>query len=721
MPPAAISRSSTYFPKICGNIAKSHRSALCGLVLTAVACSDHAPAVTTVSVDAHQLLGCPVPDRGPSTGSPLELTLTPLGPFPASTFDVEGPLGLEEAGQELAFDPATVGVDALASDGSANSGGAFIGHTERRVDDRIDVLLWPEQTACPILAPDAGYPGTDAGQALGFSAATAVALVAGEDAEDRRAGSAGEFDTETGAAGVVPRESGALHVSRAFATVTEFGDGLLVAGGTNPFASAAAEDASGSAEVYRPHAGGFDPNLVELWSRRTHHAAVTLPATGETLLAGGLAPDSASNGPGQLLRQLEAISPSTLSSSISGLAALDLGRVDPVTLVLENGLIFVGGGYNVGSDPEAPRGDPIGELEWFLPDATRRVFFADLPTRPDRAFMALPGGGVLSVASCSAESAQQRADCSCVAENGGACEVNGDDQGWLDAWWIDPDGTPTPVPFAPANVLTPCPTPLRPLLVAGSDGAPWLVSTRDDGTPACLWRFEAWPEDPGGPPADAASHPRFLMTTLALDPSPDARVQPLSYAPDALVWVGPNGGLYGARLGQRGPLTRDASLLARGDAPFRPAHLVPDRDPSASTSLDGKPPVIFNHEFNGVLELGPTSPVVTLWAADTTYDSVSLTLEIEAPSDGSSPALPAVTFGSARGASAVCAWSATATPLPAPVTLTATRHGTHVTLSAPGLADTTCDVPDGPLALGVRAGSARTTLGKFDVTRLLLE
>lgn len=722
MPPAASSRSSTYFPKICGNIAARYRSAFSGLALTTLACTEPSASVTTVSVDAHELSACPVPHRGPNDPSPFRLSLTALGPFPASGFDVERQLDLDATGAPLSFNPATVGVDATASDAS-ESDATFIGHSERRNGDRIDVLLWPQASSCSLLSSDPDYPGANAGQALGFSTRSAVALVAGEDATDQRAGSTVEFDTETGTASVVPRESGTLRVSRAYATVTEFGDGLLVAGGTNPFAAAASEDAAGTGEIYRPTTGGFDPTPLQLWSRRTHHAAITLPATGETLLVGGVAPDSATSGPGQLIRQLEAVSPTTLGSSISGLQALELGRVDPVALVLENGLLFVGGGYGTSSNPDDPRGAPVGEVEAFSPDATSRVFHPGLPARPDRTFAALPGGGVLTVASCRDDTASQRADCACFAADGSACDANA--SAWLDAWWLDPDGNATPVAFAPGGVLTPCPTTEHPLLVAGSDGAPWLLSTRDDGTPACLWRFEAWPEDPGGISGDVTSRPRFVMTTMALDPSPDPRVRPLTFAADALVWVGPNGGLYGARFGQRGPLTRDLPLLlSPPGSNFRPAHLVPDRDPHSSMTADGAPALVFHGEagVSNTLTLAPAVPAVTVWSADTRYDDLAISIDIEAPSDGSAPALPTLVFGSNTGAAATCNWSggvdigdSTA------VTITAVRAGTRVTLSGPGLADAPCDVPAGALAVGVRAGSATTTLAAFDVTRLLLE
>src|SRR3954467_1117854 len=333
MPPAAISRSSTYFPKICGNIGARYPSAFFCAVLNSAGCSEPSTPVTTVSVTAHELAGCKIPDRGPTDPSPFRLTLTALGPFPASRAGVARDPGLRASGHALSFNSATIGVDAVASNTAGASEGAFIGHSERRRDDRIDVSLWPEQTACEVVSADGGYPGSGAGQALGFSTRSGFSLVAGENAADQRAGSSLVFATDTGEGSLVPRERGTLRVSRAFATVTEFGDGLLVAGGTNPATMAAPEDAASTAEVFDPATGGFEPTLVELWSRRTHHAAVTLATTGETLLIGGLAPDPVS-GTGPLIGQFEAVSPSTKSSSISDLSTLDYRRLDPIALVL---------------------------------------------------------------------------------------------------------------------------------------------------------------------------------------------------------------------------------------------------------------------------------------------------------------------------------------------------------------------------------------------------
>ncbi|HTQ07710.1 MAG TPA: hypothetical protein VMI54_27825 [Polyangiaceae bacterium] len=702
-----------------------YRSAFSLFLLAAAAgCADPAARVTTVSVGAHELPGCPLPDRGPQDPSPFRLTLMALGNFPESGFDVETDIGLDDTGLTLAFDSATTGIDAVARDSPTDTAQTFVGHTERRRDDDIDVLLWPEARACPVSDAADAYPGAGAGQGLGYSAEAGLVLAAGESADDQRSGSAFTFDTERGTATPVSREHGTLRVSRSFATVTAFGDALLVAGGTNPSEASSPEDAPGTAEIFDPTSGGFDPTLVELWSRRTHHAALTLPTTGETLLVGGVAPDSASSGPGQLIHQLEAVSPVTKSSSISDLKALDLGRMDPTALVLENGRLLVGGGH--GTD-----GTPVGEVEFFSPDAQRSLFYAELPERKARSFAPLPGGGVLSVASCDDDPSTRLGDCTCIDASGASCTEGEQDAHWLDAWWIDSDGTPAPVALVPGGGLTPCPTPAAPLLVTGSDGAPWLVSVSDGATPGCLFRFEAWPEDApstGDTPAstdDPADRPRFVATTITLDPPPDPRSPPLVLAPDAFVWIAAAGGLYGARLGHRGPLTRDdVSLLASDpSAPFRPQHLVPDRDPrlSQTTAPDGSSPpaVAYDH---GELSLAPATPPVTLWAADTLYDDVLVSLAVEPAADGSVPVPPLLTFASnTADESVACAWPAPLATDTASLALTAARHDGVVTLTTPGVDPVTCAAPAGSVAVGVTAGGAPVTLSEFALARSLLE
>jgi len=155
MPPAAISRSSTYFPKICGNIPNVEGSALPGALLGALlglACAPLEPVVTEVSVRANQLEGCP-----PPSGTELTLSLTPLGPFRAVPAQQ---VSLHARDAQLQFPSETQGVEARAPYGQLG----FIGYTERRASTGIDVLLWGGG-ACPLRDTTSVimYPGVGGG------------------------------------------------------------------------------------------------------------------------------------------------------------------------------------------------------------------------------------------------------------------------------------------------------------------------------------------------------------------------------------------------------------------------------------------------------------------------------------------------------------------------------------------------------------------------------
>jgi hypothetical protein len=624
---------------------------------------------------------------------------------------VEHEIPLHEAGRALGFNPETLGVDAVATDDHLT----YIGHTERRTEQGIDVLLWPEARVCPLSeGGESAYPGPNGGQALGFSERLGLLLVAGENVDEQRAGSALVLDIQTGELSPVERAQGALNTSRAFATVTPFGEGLLVAGGTNPLSEATSIIDARSGEIYSPRERGFAAELVDLVLPRAHHAALELPATGETLLIGGVVPNP-NGGPGQELLQLEAVSP-THGASISDLGRLYIGRVDPTALVLTDGRIFVGGGHLPSveaSEMSAPV--PVGQVEWFAPHAgPEEHVYAELPARGNRTFAALPGGGVLTVASCPGEPAALRRDCVCVTSTGAACEDE-DPQAWVDAFWIGTDLVPRPVGFTRGNVA-PCPTPDRPQLLSGSDGSPWLAATRADGS-ACLWRFEAWPEDPDSASDDPTAGPRFVPTLISLDPAPDPASPLLSFAPDAFVWTSTlgDGGLHGARLGHRGPLTRDDGSLLDYDAarPYRPAHLTPDRFPSGSPDAS-TPWLRYEHD---AITLVPAEPPLTLFVTDTLYDDVSVEVEVDSAGDDAPPEPPLLVFASKTGETSVCSFGPERPATP-PVHLLAERLDRQVTLTVVGTDEVvTCEVPTGPLTLGVRAGTATTRLTSLLVKR----
>jgi hypothetical protein len=656
-------------------------------VANVAGCEPLPPEVHTLVISAHELSGCRDPEAGPFT-----LTLNALGHFRAGPFDVET-LPLRGPGRSLGFSEETTGVQAIA----AHDATRLIGYAERRAGaEAIDLLLWPEGSACTlhVASETDEYPGNAAGQALGFSAAAGLALVAGENAADRRSGSALRFETSTGLSAVQPRE-GSPRRPRAFATLTPFGDGFLLAGGHDP--NDKLLQVLTDAEVYSSEAAAFT-TAIPLVFPRTHHAALVLRATGETLLIGG----TSSGGP---VGQLEAVSPRSGASSTSGLEQLKTPRLDPIALELDGGELFVGGG-------RFPNGDPVGSLEWFSADASRaldeRVF---LPPRPHRTFVAMPGGGVLSVGGCDPDLRDQ-------------CET-------VDAWWITPEHALEPVAIDRRG--RDCPLPERPQLTTGSDGSPYLVAVGDASDAGCafaLYRFNPWPRDYSAeaeacladPAASACAvldvGPRFELTDIQLTPRPDPRVPLLSLAPDHFLWVSADnpGSLAGIRLGERGTLTRDALPLVALTDPLnrlRPLHLVPDRN-TLTPLLRGEAPAA---HFERTLTLLPAVPNVSVWVSDTRYEDVSVTLDLTPEPEQQPTPPPLILLGNtALGADAGCVWPDLPSAPPSPLRAQLLRLGTEVELSLAGVTRR-CSVPAGALPLGFRAGSAVTRVRSIAITR----
>ena len=161
------------------------------------------------------------------------------------------------------------------------------------------------------------------------------------------------------------------------ASVTAFGDGALVAGGTDLGGTALA-----TAEVYSNDTGGFDQkNLIQLIEPRTHHGAVVL-STGQTLLVDGIG----------AAHSLQIVDPTTAPPSVreEGLAAL-VARRDPTVQLLASGEILVAGG----TDPTT--GEAVAALEWLTPDASHLARTQTLAQGPGSAFIALEAGGALAV------------------------------------------------------------------------------------------------------------------------------------------------------------------------------------------------------------------------------------------------------------------------------------------------------------------------------------
>jgi hypothetical protein len=691
------------------------------LLLALAGCGAPEARVTTFSVTLHELSGDCAVTSGSVDAAKGSLALTALGRYAAEP-GAQATLPFDDVGHELAFDARTVGIDAILTTAAAvTPADSFAGHSERRSDAGIDVLLWPHARDCALSTGD--YPSSEGGQALGFSATSERLLVAGEDLSDEPnrqgpgPGSALVFDAELGNSELVPR-AGALQIPRAFATVSAFGADLLVAGGDNPF-GASELDAAGTAEVFSTQASAFD-GVVTLVFERTHHAALTLPATGETLLVGGIEPVSDPVAQVQEIRLFEAISPSTRKSSISELAELSVGRVDPTALVLADQRLFVGGGYTPGPDGAHPLGDPLGLVEIFSPNARDPLLYAEFPARPHRSFVTLPGGGVLSVATC--PSPAQRTDCTCVDATGKACDAADTAAAFVDALWMNPEGELENVAFDSTDAR--CPTPAWPRLVPGSDGSPWLLSASDGG-PTCLWRFEPWPAADAAA-GDVAAGPRLVPSDVTLTTPLDARTAPVSLGPDVFAWVaaGSSHGLAGARLGHRGPLSRDGELLQPAAGSTRPAHLAPDRNPRPPSGARASGQATFDPIlFRLTLEPAPSpASAMTIWATDTLYDDFVATLALLAPASlvELPDVLPVLVIGDTAVGDSSCTWPpGTASSIATgEVSLRVARRGSDVTLGVGGTSGSAhCRVAAGSAPIGVRAGTSTTTLVSFVLDR----
>jgi hypothetical protein len=501
-----------------------HGSAL-GLILLilggGLGCSEDPEAARTLAIRAHALEACPVPAEA-------TIELEALGDFDASNRTAES-VSAVVSGHELTFPMRTRAVRAEAVAAAER----WLGLGELRETDALDVLLWREGRSCELFgATEAvNYPRPGGGQALLVSAAHGALFVLGGNADDVAANVAGlAIDVGTG----VARFSAQATIEyRAYASLTEFGEHLLAAGGRNPNDASDAVPST-SAEII--DARTLEPlDRIQLQEGRAEHGAIVLPS-GETLLVSGEI--------GRPTRgTLEAISPQTHESRRGNLATLAVPRRNPHVLRLSDGRIFVGGGTDAD-------GAPVSLIEWLSPDASRvdhtpvdlDAELAPEDPRTARTFAALPGGGVLAVGGPVAE-------------------------------WITAEGLRTKVATGLLGSVE------NPLLIPASNGAPFLIY----GPPGArsVLRFDAWrpgfdqePDLPNPLPDDAASRP------IALDPG-------------AFAWIAPQAGgasLLGVRHGTRGRFARDVALLAETDPddPLGPLHLIPDRPPAdGSVSYDG--------------------------------------------------------------------------------------------------------------------------------------
>ena len=621
----------------------------------------------------HSLSSCPIP-------TPARVDLDALGDFPTTAQTSES-LSLTAQNVKLGLPLDTLALEARAS--SDFSDQAYIGYAPRS-DLRLDVLLWPQGSVCD-LSSGGSYPDRLGGQALGYGENSGLLMVAGSDeSESPSVVGALTFDTRTGVSEAVdPRVRSVLSVARAFATISDFGSELLVAGGEDSlFESAPLND---SAELYDPVAQSFEPELLKLAVPRARHAAVNL-RSGEVALLGGSGPDTSATS------LVEVVTPSTRTSKL--VDSLWFARSSPVALQLSDGRVFVAGGID-------RDGHPVPGLEWREADATLRLDApfdgsTELPARFDRAFVALPGGAVLAVGGCEDRDPAANEDCRAFCAHG--CPPLADTTGAhrYDAYWISPEGTTTPLNFPLAAG--------QPVLLPGSDGRPWLIASDGDsldqagGAHRQLYRFDPW-------------HQSFELVAVDLGLDAARSVpQFVALGSDAFVWLdqreqGPV--LHGMRLGTRSLFSNDTDLVQQRDADdaTSPAHLSPDHVPGPLSSYDSA---------SASLSFEPTeagSQPACVWLTDARFADFSAQIEFS----GLAPSLrlgdfSVVDAASPRGEGA-CTWPAHADA--ASSTLTLTRNATHLDVKL-GEAQSECTLDDTRLPLAVCASD----LGASRVTRL---
>ncbi len=504
-------------------------------------------------MNVHWLPGCAPGETAP----PAVLDLEALGDFDPGA-DTHAVLDESARGERLGVPADSRAFTLEADDGF----GHWTGESTLRTTGAVDLSLWPVGGACTLPTP-AAYPAKGGGQGIGVSDGL-VLVVGGVGAPS----SALVLDTDSGGATLVDANDGP-RTRRSGATVTAFGNALLVAGGTDTDAGTTL----GSADVFDVASRRFEPDRVELESPRTRHAAVTL-ASGETLLVGGVGAE------GRPLATLEAISPASRRYRISGLTDLLVARADPLALRLTDDRVLVAGGTDA-------TGAPVEQLEWLAADASRvelesvALVHADAPTT-GRAFVAMPGGSALAVGGCTPGSGGEAGTAGCLPSR--------------DVYWIPRDGAAIALP----NALDVDVDAARPLLAPGAEGRPWLVASGPGGS-RVLRRFDPWLA-------------RFVVPESAPLGPQDPEASFFAADPGLLLWLSSDGdavSLSGFRHGTRNAYSESLTplLLASTDG----------------VSLDRPPVDAFDTQAHE-LTLRPAE--ATLSVTDTTYRDLYLSIDM---------------------------------------------------------------------------------------------
>jgi len=644
-------------PKIWGNTRHGYRTALLVLWLDA-GCTTPPPEITTRAIRAHWLPACP-PERG--TG---QLDVDALGDFDPST-NTHAVVDFQEPGSPLDIPDSTRAVVLDADTGF----GLFRGASSMPEVGDIPVSLWPAAATCTLHAQ--GAPNLDdvEGVAVGYAPAASVMLFSGGAAHPA---DAFVYDLSNGIEAAIPSARGP-RAPRIGATVTPFGSKLLVAGGSDPDAGPRAD-----ADVFDPVTRRFEVDQIALEHARADHAAVVL-ASNETLLVGG------SDANGTLLRGLEVVSPLTKIYRVSGLAALTVARARPQALRLSDDRILVAGGV-------AADGTPVDALEWLAADASRieqqSSLESDAGVAPvvDRAFVPMPGGSALAVGGCRLSQITSDGACVPCAEDTG----KGPRTGCVarEVIWITHNGIPDVVPSALDVAMS------RTLLVAGTEGRPWLVGSTPNGPQ--LLRFDPWlghfsaPDD--APPAPLDGFPTTVTQNF------EARF--FSIEPGLFLWLSRPAdpatteppGLYGFRHDTKGQYSATIVPLMLND--------------QEGVALD---------RWDVGKWLDPTTNEVrldasgnTLVVADTTFQDVGVAVEV---SDG---APPMVLLGHRAYGDVSCPW-----PGPVPdqgYVARLRRVGSQVSLELSGKS-VTCPGPEGRVSIWLKSAGPSATVRSIAITR----
>jgi hypothetical protein len=527
----------------------------------------------------------------------------------------------------------------------------------------VDLLVLPQFAWCPLALPStSSMPrGPRAGATMAAVGPRRVMIVGGMVASE---GGTDQIpptllaNLDTGSVEAVSPND--LLTPRTHASVTAFGSGAIVAGGTDPGGTILQ-----TAEIYDPSLGGFDQqHALMLGAQRTQHGAVVL-ATGETLIVGGVGADGTT-----LLRTMEVIDPATRIVRSEGVALLAVGRRDPTVLLLASGEVLVAGGLDA-------NGASVSTLEWFSPDVSK----ASEPPQSlasvgrAQAFAALQGGGALAVL---------------------APPMNAP-AGFQSVWEISANGRPqaaTPI----AGSLT------APVLFGGAQGAP-VLWTGD------RWlRWQPWERSFGALEVLNESSTSMGDARCAPDPGLAAWLDPSGPSLDLLRFDTSNA--YS---------TLPPELLVTGPCAMGPE--LPS-DPLATNTCDLAPDrlavpgvVTFDTQSTeGQLELGPGD---SAFVTDRTYADVAI--DVILPTDN--PAVVVLQDASNDAVQVGDPTSCPADLGAAPSTLHVERHGQTVTWSATNGTSGTCMGPfdaSARLSIGLRGRPAATLSAAQDlrVTRL---